>query len=168
MSKVLVAFATRTGCTEGIAEHIGKTLSEAGLEADVVPAAAGPDPSRYDAVFLGSGARAGNWHGPAKKWMRSNAEVLKTKPLALFTCGLTMAAEPEKADEVRGYTDSLLEETGLEPIDIGLFAGWFVPEKFSLVGRTILNKMDAKQGDFRDWEAIAAWTREILPELHLS
>ncbi len=81
-------------------------------------------------------------------------------PVAFFTACLTMESDPEKADEVRAYTDKLLAETGIEPFEYGTFAGWFEPEEFGFVERKILEKMNAVPGDFRDWDAITAWTKQ--------
>ncbi len=165
MSRILVAYATKTGCTADIAEKIGETLAATGASVDVESVKDGPDPAGYDAVVVGSGVRVGKWHGSARKWVRSNAGALEGKPVAFFTACLTMAQEPEKADEVRAYTDPVIEESGIEPIDVGLFAGWSELDKFGFVSRTILTKMEAPEGDFRDWDAIAAWTREVAPKL---
>lgn len=162
MHKVLVVYGTKSGCTTGVAERIAARLSADGLVVDVIPAEDKPDPDGYDAVFVGSGVRVGQWHAPAREWVASNAGALKERPLAMFTVGLTMAAEPEKADEVRGYTAALLAETGITPIGIGLFAGCFEPKEFSFVERTVLKAMKAPQGDHRDWEMIDAWVESIV------
>lgn len=168
MSTVLVVYGTKTGCTEGIAEKIGKTLAEAGAEADVKPAGDRPDPAGYDAIVVGSGVRVGNWHGFVKEWVASNVDVLKTKPVVFFTACLTMAAEPEKADEVRAYTDALIGETGVEPVEIGLFAGMNEPKRFSLPERLIMKAMKAPEGDFRDLEAVAEWARGVASRVGIN
>ena len=102
----------------------------------------------------------GQWHESARTWVTTNAEALKALPVAFYTCNLTLAQEPEKTDEVRAYTDPLIEATGVKPVDIGLFAGWNEPKKFSLVERVIMKAMKAPQGDFRDFAAIDSWTRQ--------
>jgi len=168
MSKVLVVYGTGTGCTTGVAEQIGKSLSDRGVTVDVVGAKEAPAPTGYDAVFVGSGVRAGNWHGPVKEWVAANAAVLKEVPVAFFTACLTMATEPGKSDEVRAYTDELIRTTGVKPVDVGLFAGWNEPKRFSFVERTILKMMKAPEGDFRDFPAVEAWTREVAPQLGLA
>lgn len=168
MSKVLVVYGTKTGCTEEIAEHIGKTLTEAGATVEVLPAADKPDPAGYDAVIVGSGVRAGNWHTATSAWVTEHAEELKEVPVALFTACLTMATGPEKSAEVRAYTDGLLANTGIAPVDIGLFAGMNKLEKFSLPERLIMKAMKAPQGDFRDFDAVAAWTRATAGKLDLA
>jgi len=165
MSKVLVVYGTKTGCTGEIAEHIGKTLEQAGITAVVEPAASKPAAVGYDAVIVGSGVRAGNWHTATSAWVTEHAEELNEVPLALFTACLTMATGPEKSAEVRAYTDGLLLNTGLAPVDIGLFAGMNKLEKFSLPERLIMKAMKAPQGDFRDFDAIAAWTQATAGKL---
>jgi menaquinone-dependent protoporphyrinogen oxidase len=157
MSKVLVVYGTGTGCTKGVAERIGDVLTKRGMVTEVVPAAGAPDPAGYDAVFVGSGVRAGTWHAPAKEWVTRNAAALKQIPVAFFTACLTLASDPAKTADVRAYTDPLIAETGVTPVEYGLFAGWNEPKEFSFVERTILKLMKAPQGDFRDWDAIDAW-----------
>ncbi|PKQ38338.1 MAG: flavodoxin [Actinobacteria bacterium HGW-Actinobacteria-1] len=168
MSKVLVVYGTKSGCTAGIAEKIGETLRSGGMTVDVKPAEEKPNPAGYDAIVVGSGVRASNWHGSVKSWLSANADALKSVPTAFFTVGLTMAATPEKADAVRAYTDPLIAETGVTPVAIGLFAGSYESKKFSLPERLIMKAMKAEEGDFRDMDAVAAWTTETAPLLGLS
>ena len=168
MSKVLVVYGTRTGCTAGVASKIAETLSAKGATVDVKSAADKPDPSAYDAVVVGSGIRMSNWHAPVKEWVAANADALKARPTAFFTACLTMATNPEKVDEVRAYTDPLTSETGVKPVDLGLFAGMNVAKKFSLPERLVMKMMKAPEGDFRDLAAVAAWAESAAPKLGLA
>ncbi len=168
MSRALVVYATKTGCTEVIAAAVGEALTALGVTADVAAADTQPDPAGYDAVIVGSGVRAGMWHASAKRWLGSHASDLAGRPLALFTACLTMGTNPEKADEVRAYTDPVITEFGLEPVDVGLFAGMNVPREFSLPERLVLRAMKAPEGDFRDLDAVAAWSRETARSLGLA
>jgi menaquinone-dependent protoporphyrinogen IX oxidase len=81
--------------------------------------------------------------------------------------GLTLATEPSKTAEVRAYTDPLIAETGVTPVDVGTFAGANDPSKFSFLERTILGLMKAPQGDFRDGHAIQAWTAKTADAMGL-
>jgi menaquinone-dependent protoporphyrinogen oxidase len=164
-SRVLVCYATGTGCTKGVAERIAEALTRAGLVTDVAQFAQAADPRAYDAIVAGSGTRAGSWHPVAKKWMVCNAPALKSRPLALFTVGIAMADRPEKESETLGVTDRLLERTGLRPLGIGAFAGWYDPGKFNYLERKIMGIAKAPVGDFRDWEAIEAWATRVAGTL---
>jgi menaquinone-dependent protoporphyrinogen oxidase len=163
--KALVVYGTKSGCTTGIAEKIGATLAESGMAVDVRPVETAGDPGGYDAVVVGSGVRVGSWHAPVKEWVAANAGALTGLPVAFYTCCLTLATDPAKADEVRAYTDALVAESGVTPVDVGLFAGWNEPKSFSLLERTVMKVMKAPQGDFRDFEAVAAWAKDVAPRL---
>jgi menaquinone-dependent protoporphyrinogen oxidase len=165
MSKVLVCYATGTGCTASVADRISKTLADKGMQVDVKPVDSNPVLDGYDAVVAGSGVRAGSWHSRAKKWVARNATALKGKPLAFFTVGIALAAGPENAEEMRTYTDPLLAKTGVEPVDIGLFAGWYEPRRFNFIERQIMKMKKAPEGDFRDWDAIEVWAANVAPKL---
>jgi menaquinone-dependent protoporphyrinogen oxidase len=166
--KALVVYGTKSGCTTGIAEQIGRTLAEGGSTVDVVPAEKAGDPAGYDAVLVGSGVRVGKWHESVRSWVSGHADSLSSVPVAFFTCGMMITQGEEKVDEVRAYTDTLISETGLKPVDIGLFAGWFEPKEFSLAERTILKLMKTPQGDFRDLAAVSDWTRDASDKLGLA
>lgn len=166
MSKVLVVYATSSGCTEGLAERIGSTLAENGADVEVVSAKKAPRAAGYDAVLVGSGVRAGTWHKSAQAWVAANAATLKNTPVAFFTCGLAM--HDGKAEETRAYSTPVEEANGVTPVDVGLFAGWNEPKKMSFPERTILKMMKAPEGDFRDFPAVEAWTREVAPQLGLA
>lgn len=167
MSTILVVYGTGTGCTAGVAERIGRTLAENGATVEVVSAKDAPAADGYDAVVVGSGVRVGSWHAPVKEWVTKNAPSLKSGRVAFFTACLTLAQDPAKADEVRAYTDPLIAETGVEPVDVGLFAGWNEPKRFSFIERTVMKMMKAPEGDFRDWAKIEAWAADVAPKLGL-
>lgn len=168
MSKVLVVYATKSGCTTGIAEHIGATLVDHGATVDVVPANQAGDPTDYDAVVVGSGIRMSQWHEPARTWVANNAEALKGMPVAFYTVNLTQVTEPDRAEEIRAWTDPLIEQTGVRPVDVATFTGWNEPKEFSFLERTIMKAMKAPQGDFRDLAAVEAWVRDTAAPLGLA
>ena len=54
---ILVTYASRTGSTVGVAEAIGKTLTESGLQVEVLPMTEVKDLTLYIAVVAWSAAR---------------------------------------------------------------------------------------------------------------
>lgn len=85
--RVLVAYGTKHGATAGIAEQIGKTLREDGLDAVVLPADDVHDVRAYDAVVLGGSLYAGHWSSKAKHCAERNAESLRHRPVWMFSSG---------------------------------------------------------------------------------
>lgn len=163
--RTLVVYATGSGCTAGVAEQVAEVLARSGMEVDLRSADAAGDPAAYDAVVVGSGIRVGSWHRSARTWVAEHAEALKARPVAFFTCCLTLASDPAKTDEVRAYTDALIEQTGVQPVDIGLFAGWNEPGRFSVAERVVLRLLKAPRGDLRDLQAVAAWSSGVALKL---
>lgn len=168
VKKVLVVYGTKSGCSAGVAERIGSTLAAGGVEVDVVSAEMAGDPALYAAVVVGCGVRMGEWHEPARAWVAAHAEALRNRPLAFYTVGLILVTDPNKTDEVRAYTDPIIAETGVTPVDVGLFAGRNTGEGFSFLERAIVRAMKVPKGDFRDWAEIDAWTLKVAPLLHVT
>ena len=86
--KVLVAFGSKHGATEEIAEKIGETLERAGFPVDVVPVANVRDISGYAAVVLGSAAYIGQWRKDAAKFLKQEAGKKLEKVLGRSLRGL--------------------------------------------------------------------------------
>lgn len=85
--KVLIAYGSRLGATEGIAERIGEVLRADGLTVSVQPAASAGPIADYDAAIGGGGIYAGHWHKSVKDFIDDNASVLSHMPAWLFSSG---------------------------------------------------------------------------------
>jgi menaquinone-dependent protoporphyrinogen oxidase len=70
--KILVAYATAAGSTGEAAEEIGKTLRAGGAAVDVRRAKEVTDVSRYGAVVLGTGIRAGQVYNEAAAFVETH------------------------------------------------------------------------------------------------
>ena len=62
---VLVAYASRHGATQGIAERIAQTLEKSGVTAEARPAATIKGVAGYDAFVIGSAAYMLHWEKDA-------------------------------------------------------------------------------------------------------
>jgi menaquinone-dependent protoporphyrinogen oxidase len=172
---VLVAYATRHGATRGIAERIGSRLRDAGLEADVRPAAAVRDAATYDAVIVGGAAYMFHWLKDATRFVKRNREVLADRPVWLFSSG------PLGTDTVDDQGRDVLETTVpkefaelralVRPRGERVFFGAWDPAASRVgVAERLMGLMPAARdalpsGDFRDWAAIDAWADEVASEL---
>ena len=84
---VLVTAASRHGSTQEIAEAIGRTLSDRGVAASVVPIADVTDLDGYDAVIVGSAVYMGHWLESAQMFVEQHSEPLSSRPTWLFSSG---------------------------------------------------------------------------------
>jgi menaquinone-dependent protoporphyrinogen oxidase len=165
-SKVLVAYATKYGATAEIAEKIGEVLQQAGLQADVQPADRVSDLSAYRGVVLGSAVYIGRWRKEATNFLKTNEQALAGKSVWLFSSGPT--GEGDALELVQGWRlpgklQPIADRIG--PRDIAVFHGASDVNKLNFIERWMLNRVKAPVGDFRDWEAIAAWATTIADDL---
>jgi menaquinone-dependent protoporphyrinogen oxidase len=169
-NKILVAYASRTGSTAGVAEAIGQTLAESGAPVEVRPMKDVQDLAPYRAVVAGSAIQGGHWLPEAMQFMQTHQATLARKPFAAFLVCMTLAMP--SADKFRqGVADWLAPVRALaRPVSEGLFAGALdisqVPSfKDRLKFRLSVAFGVWSEGDHRDWNAIRAWADSIRPLL---
>src|SRR3974377_2550233 len=85
--RVLVAYASKHGSTQGIAERIAAILRGSGLEVDLAAAEDAGDPAGYDAFVIGSAVYASRWMAPASEFIRHNGALMTDRPVWLFSVG---------------------------------------------------------------------------------
>lgn len=164
--KVLVAYGTKYGATAGIAEKIGETLRQAGLEVDVAAADKAAAPGGYDAVVLGSGVYIGAWRKDAAAYLTRYEQALAQRPVWLFSSGPIQEGDPLKAMNGWIFPKALQAVADrIEPRSTVIFAGMLDPKKLNWIERWMMKTMKAPMGDFRDWAAIAAWAQGIADAL---
>ncbi|MDO8145175.1 flavodoxin domain-containing protein [Isoptericola sp. 178] len=167
---VLVAYATRHGATAGIAERIAATLRDHGVDADAVPVEEVSTVEEYDAVVLGGAAYMAHWLKDADRFAKRHESALKQRPVWLFSSGPLGTDEvDEKGRDVReaarprefAELSELLQPRGEE-----VFFGAYDPEEKPIgLAERFTRKMPLPAGDFRDWERIDAWARQIARDV---
>lgn len=163
-NEVLVAYATKAGSTQGVAEAIADTLREYGIRADLHPVSAIKNLNTYRAAVIGSAIRGGSWLPEATAFVQTHRAALERMPLALFTVCLTLQEDtPGNRAIVSAYLDPV--RAVVTPQAEECFAGMHDPRKLSLPFRAILRAMKAPKGDFRDWDAIQTWASSLPPVL---
>lgn len=165
MERVLVAYATKYGATKGIAERIGRVLQEAGLPADVLPARDVRDLGPYRAVVLGSAVYIFHWRKEAVRLLKTLAAAGE-RPVWLFSSGPTSETDTDafpNGEKLPKAAKPLAES--LRVRDVAVFRGASDPATMNPIERWMMSNMKAPAGDFRQWDAIEAWAREIAQAL---
>ena len=164
--QVLVAYATKYGATEEIAERIGEVLRQAGLAADVLPADRASDLGAYQAVVLGSAVYIGQWRKEAVKFLQANETALTGKPVWIFSSGPTGEGDPVELMQgwrFPGKLQPIADRIGAR--DITAFHGALDANKLNFLEKFMIKNVKAPLGDYRDWAAITAWATAIAEEL---
>jgi menaquinone-dependent protoporphyrinogen oxidase len=157
-SKVLVAYATKEGSTAEIAEAIGRTLREAGLDAEVSPVTEVADVSPYRAVLVGSAVYMMRWRREAVRFLKRHRTALAERPVWLFHSG-PLDRDPEHAEQpLPRNLRALAEEIGAHGVTT--FGGRIREDAKGFAASKVAKNA---AGDYRDWDAIRAWARDLAP-----
>jgi menaquinone-dependent protoporphyrinogen oxidase len=160
--KVLVAVASKHGSTREIAGAIAEELRESNLEADLRDVAQVKEIDAYDAIVLGSGIYMGRWLPEAQKFVACHHAEFSRIPVWLFSSGPLGAENPQPQDDPK----KLAAPMGwVVPRDHRVFVGKLDTATLGLVERLMAKAVKAPAGDFRNWDEIRQWARQIAVEL---
>lgn len=160
--RILVAYATRTGSTVGVAEALGQTLNERGYAVDVKPIQDNPDLGAYQKVILGSAVNGAQWLPEAVDYVKNHQEALQQVPVALFCVHIMNLGDSESSQKnrqaylnavrplVNPMAEAFFAGMGMNPAETPAFVRWFY-RTFKIGG----------EGDCRDWDAIRSWAKTV-------
>jgi menaquinone-dependent protoporphyrinogen oxidase len=154
---VLVTAASKHGSAAEIAGVIAAVLRTADIEVDVVSPDAVDRLDAYDAVVVGSAVYAGQWLDPAISFVERHAADLRERPTFLFSSG--PLGDPPKPLEEPAVVADLDDAAGA--VDHRVFAGRLTQSQLSRPERFVTRLVRAPYGDFRPWDDIADWAKEI-------
>ncbi len=165
--KVLVAYASKRGATAEIAEKIGEVLRQTDCHVDVLPVNRVDDLMSYKAVVLGSAAYIGLWRKEMVTFLKGNEDKLSKMPVWIFSSGPTGTGDP--IDLLQGWCYPTAQKPLVESInlcDITCFHGKVDMDSMNFFEKMIVKKVKAPIGDFRDWESITSWAKNIAKTLN--
>lgn len=154
------------GRTTGIAQAIGKELTSEGYAVDVSEMKSVTSLAGYNTVVIGAPVYTGKVTGDVAAFVTANKDGLSQLPVAGFVTGIAPAYP--KTGDVKGFTDQLVTALApISPVAVTMFAGTLDAGKMNVVERSLTSLMKVPTGDFRDWDAIAAWARTLAGKMGL-
>lgn len=167
--RVLVAYATRYGSTQEVAEEVATVLRKTGCLVDDLSMREVRSLDDYCAVVLGIPLYMGQFLKDARRFLARQKGTLASLPVALFVLGPTTAGEKDRADVQENLDARLAELTWFRPASQALFGGKWDPAvlrfPWSLLVSVPASPLHGQPAtDARDWDAIRAWA-ETLPEV---
>ena len=159
---ILVAYASKHGLTQGIAERIAEQLRQLGKEAETRPVEEVSDRGLYEAFVIGSAIYYGSWMKEAAEWVHHHQAVLAGHPVWLFSVGPLGTEVKDAEQQPKEMTEF---QQAIRPRDQRVYFGALDHSHLSFAERVMVKAVRAPEGDFRDWEAIEAWAASIARDL---
>lgn len=157
---VLIAYTSVTGSARDTALEIEQALDKLGVSSEAREIENIASLEEYRAVVVGSPIRDGEWLPAAVDFVRHNATTLRQMPVFYFLVAMTMYHDtPEHAQTALNYLKPVRKI--LEPIEVGLFPGKFLPEELPEVAESQLRAKGFPEGDYRDWDAVNLWAAHV-------
>jgi menaquinone-dependent protoporphyrinogen oxidase len=161
--KILLIYAGNYDSTKEIAQYIAGILNKMKGNVDIRSIDEIRNMEPYDAVIIGSAARMDKLLGKTLRFARRHADKLRKKTTAYFVTCITMKNDtPENREKARGFLQPLCQIK--EPIGLGLFGGRLEYKKIGFLWKTLARQDKTgtmAEGDFRNWELIKVWAKEI-------
>ena len=158
--KILLAYASRYGSTQEVAETITATLREAGFEVDIQPMDEVNALDQYDAVVVGAAIYNARWHPDAHKFLSQHQETLTQLPVAIFALGPLSTSDAAMQRSHHQLDKELEKYPWLKPVAVEMFVGKMDPTKIGFFERLM-----STTSDHMDWEAIRSWANELPTQL---
>ena len=159
--RILVSAASRHEATTEVAHAIATALERADIEVDERRPEDVDHLDGYDGVVLGSAIYAGHWLKPAKDLVERTSARMRALPVWLFSTG--PIGVPLKPEGLPVDVAPMLEQSGAR--EHRIFAGRLDKRQLGFGEKVLVRMVGATDGDFRPWDEIEAWAREIATTL---
>lgn len=157
---ILVAYGSKRGGTEGLAQMVADGLREEGFSVDVRPASGIGRLDDYGAVIVGGALYTYRWHRDAKRFVRSHTADLRQRPTYFFSSG-PLDDRLSKGDipPVKGVQGLMKRVGGRGHVTFG---GRLSPDAKGFPASSMAKK---NAGDWRNPEQVRTWVRSVAAEL---
>ncbi len=163
---ILITYESKYGTTQEIAQKIGEVLAECGLDAKLTPVDQVQNLDSYNVVILGSAVFTGDWCEEASKFLETNEKALSEKTVWLFSSGPLGESTVEEDSKGWRFPKKLQPIADrIAPRDTAVFHGKIDKDKISLMHKFMIKVAKVPVGDFRKWDDIIAWAKDVAETL---
>lgn len=170
--KILVVFATVDGQSRKIANHLARTLADAGfraLTAELGPFSAPAVDPDVDGIIVCGPVRFGRHPRRLRRFVKTNREALARLPSAFVSVsGSAMTDDPEYAAEARRYVERFVEKTGWRAERVLRIGGCVAYTRYNPLLRSVMRSISEEKGlstdtsrdhEYTDWVVLEAFAR---------
>jgi menaquinone-dependent protoporphyrinogen oxidase len=172
MTKIIIIYSTTDGHTRKICHQLQKMIEQQAHQVELVSIndAQQVDLQLFDKIVIGASIRYGKHSPQVYEFIRTNQQLLESKPNAFFSVNL-VARKPEKRQpESNPYVRKFLKQISWQPREVTVFAGKLDYQKYSFWDRLIIQLiMWMTKGptdpntlkDYTDWKQVDAFGQVI-------
>jgi menaquinone-dependent protoporphyrinogen oxidase len=159
---ILIAYATRGGTTQKVAESISQAMRKQGLLIEVRPVEQVKNLSPYRAVIMGSGTREERWLPEAEHFVQHHREALGKLPTVFFMVYTALLTEfPNRVDEV--LTQLREVRHNVEPLEVAIVSR----DTQTMPPHLLVNAKPLPKGQWSGWENLETWASKMSKQLDL-
>ncbi len=159
--RILIAYGSKRGGTEGLAEVIAETLSYADHDVIVRDARKVEDIDPFDAVIVGGALYAFRWHRHARRFVQRHVEELRRVPVWFFSSGPLDDSATQGDIAPTPQVRRLMQ--GVHARGHSTFGGRLAPDAGGFIARKMVE--GGHGGDFRDFDQARAFARDVARTL---
>ena len=160
ISRVLVTYGSKHGGTAEIATAIAASLRAEGLTVDCTAASHVRDLDAYDAFVIGSGLYIHRWAREATRFVIRHEAELRTRPVWMFSSGPLDDSAQHRSIPPVPRVAGLMARVGAN--GHATFGGRIARDAKGFIASRMAK---ANAGDWRNWEQITGWARDIAHHL---
>ena len=170
--KILIAYASKSGTTEEVADFIGKLFIQKHFKVEIKSIKSVTDLKGYNAVIIGSAIQYDTWLPEVRQFTKNNMNTLTRVPVSFFFTCLALSQQSKKTRlKALTYSNKLHSLfPQLKPISVGQFAGVLNYSKMSFLYRilfkAIMPILGVEEGDYRNWDTIKDWAENVHSKLN--
>jgi len=158
--RVLIAYASKRGGTQGIAEDLQAAMVERGVDADAMSVERATSVKDYDSVVVGSALYMYHWRRAAVRFVRRNSRALSSKPVWFFSSGplddSAIETEIPPIKKVQGLMDRIGARGHVT------FGGRLTPDAKGFPASAMAKKTS---GDWRGADQIRGFANSVVDAL---
>ena len=169
--KILVAYATKHGSTAEVAEFIGKVFREHEIDTTVTKVELVQSVKDYDAFVLGSPVYASLWLTEMSQFLERFESELSKKPVYYWmNCIRVLEPDGREHAQAEYVYQPTMKKIGVR--DIAVFSGKLNLHEIDWNERWTLSVSyegnalpGSRNDDYRDWNAIQEWAKQVRTQL---
>jgi menaquinone-dependent protoporphyrinogen oxidase len=165
MTRILIVYASTHGQTAKIAGALADTLRGLPAVVDVFEAGAmACRPEDYDGVVVAASVHAGKHQKRIRRWVKTHASALKSRPSAFVSvCLAVLGNDPRARQELDAIVERFTREVGWTPAIVKPVAGALLYTRYNWFIRRLMKRIVAKAGgdtdtgrdfEYTDWQDV--------------